>query len=50
MKNLLTISVLALVAQINAQDSHDSGGKCPLGHDRKETMIAHNCSPYRHLK
>jgi catalase-peroxidase len=41
MKNLLTtISVLALVAQINAQDSHDSGGKCPLGHDRKETMIA----------
>ena len=45
MKNLLTISVLALVAQINAQDSHDSGGKCPLGHDRKETVTTPPSEP-----
>ncbi len=45
MKNILTIGVLAFTVQANAQDSHESAGKCPLGHDRKETMIAPPSEP-----
>lgn len=37
--------VMASVGAMHAQDSHDSGGKCPLGHDRKETMIAPPSEP-----
>ena len=40
MKNILTIGILAFAMQTNAQDSHESGGKCPLGHDRKESAAA----------
>jgi catalase-peroxidase len=45
MKNLLTISVLALAVQSNAQDLHESAGKCPLGHDRKETVTTPPSEP-----
>ena len=35
MRNTLTLCAIALITNAYAQDSAESGGKCPLGHDRK---------------
>ena len=42
MRNTLTLCAIALITNAYAQDSAESGGKCPLGHDRKETQAAPN--------
>ena len=45
MKNTLVICALSFAIQANAQDSAETGGKCPLGHDRKESVAAPQSEP-----
>jgi catalase-peroxidase len=45
MKNILSICIVALAVHTNAQDSAETGGKCPLGHDRKEAVAAPQAEP-----